>query len=272
MNKSSPESRNILIRFFSNPIVGITGSVASIIGVVLGIYFFVASKHERLLTYFVHPVKSIVATPETASKLSIYLEDKKIQSDITAAQIAFWNAGNEAIRSEHVLKPLIIRAEGNTQIIEARLRKKSREIVNLNIDRDRLDKGILTITWNILEKGDGGIIQLIYLGTPNTQITAEAIIEGQDHIQQEEFRGKILTPGEQYASHSESFYIFIFIFLGLFVFMGLVYTVKVFHRRRKGKKMFQKHDLMLAANGVMIVFMVILLFYKSRPIGPPFGF
>jgi hypothetical protein len=51
---------SMLRQFFSNPIVGVAGSIASIIGLVLAIYFYFQATHYRNLVYFVHPAKAVV--------------------------------------------------------------------------------------------------------------------------------------------------------------------------------------------------------------------
>ena len=44
--------KSVILRFFSNPIVEIAGSIASILGIFLAIYFFVESKEYPELTYY----------------------------------------------------------------------------------------------------------------------------------------------------------------------------------------------------------------------------
>lgn len=178
------------MRFFSNPIVG---SLAGIVGVSLGIYFYVQSSRHRDLTYLVHPAKAVVVKTGQASKLTVLVEGKEVLSDITVAQIAFWNAGNEPIRREHMLRPFVIRTETGVPIIEATIRKTSREVVSLELDRSRAPEGRIAASWNILERDDGGIIQVVFAGGPDTAISATAVIEGQPQIRQ--IRASEFSPG-----------------------------------------------------------------------------
>ena len=97
----------MFLRFFSNPAVGIAGSIASIIGLVLAIYFFDKSSRYRELIYLVHPANAVVVKSGQLSRLSVTLDEKTLNTDVTAAQVAFWNAGNEAIRKDNVLQPFI---------------------------------------------------------------------------------------------------------------------------------------------------------------------
>jgi hypothetical protein len=168
-----------LIRFFSNPIVG---PLLGIVGILLGIYFYAQSSRHRDLTYLVHPAKAVVVKTGQVSKLTVLVAGKEVLTDITATQIAFWNAGNEPIRREHMLRPFVIRTETGVPIIEATIRKTSREVVSLELDRSRAPEGRIAASWNILERDDGGIIQVIFARGPDTPISATAVIEGQSHI------------------------------------------------------------------------------------------
>ncbi len=151
----------ILLRFFSNPIVGIIGSLASVAGVVLAVYFYLQSERHRELTYIVNPAKTIVLKAGQTSRLSVTLDGKKFDNDLTAAQIAFWNSGNETIRRDHILKPFVIRTARDAPIIEARILKQSRDVVDITLGTTRISTGEIAVSWNILEQNDGGVIQIV---------------------------------------------------------------------------------------------------------------
>jgi hypothetical protein len=171
-----------LVRFFSNPVVGMLGSLASIVGVLLAVYFYAASVRQRDISYVVHPAKVVVVKAGQISRLEVTLDGKKLKGDVTAAQVALWNDGNESVRREHVLKPFVIRTSKSAPIIDARIIKRSRAVTGLALDNRRAEVGELVVSWNILEQNDGGVIQLVFAGSPETPISAEATIEGQPKI------------------------------------------------------------------------------------------
>jgi hypothetical protein len=171
-----------LRRFFSNPLVGVAGSIASIIGLALAIYFFIESQRNRELLYMVHPAKAVIVKSGQLSRLAVTIDGNAITADLTAAQIAFWNQGKEPIRKEHVLHAFTLRTDPKTPIIDATLRKKSRDVVHIELDKSRIKDGELMVSWNIMERDDGGIVQLIFAGDANTNIRASAVIEGQPVI------------------------------------------------------------------------------------------
>jgi len=72
----------------SRPIVGITGSFASVVRLILAIYFFSANQENRMLTFFQHPVEISILKTEQTSQLNITVDGDEIESDISAVQIA----------------------------------------------------------------------------------------------------------------------------------------------------------------------------------------
>src|ERR1035438_8534496 len=79
---------NTVMAFFRRPIVGIAGSVASIIGFALSIYFPAPSREVPELTYFVHPAKAAVVRTGQTSRLSAQFDGQNLTGDVTATQIA----------------------------------------------------------------------------------------------------------------------------------------------------------------------------------------
>lgn len=171
--------------FFSDPVVGVIGSIASIISLFLAVYFYLKAKQVRELVYQVNPAKAVVLRAGQASKLKVTFEDVVIAEDITAAQIALWNQGNQSVKPENILKPIVIYTEDNRPILEASIRKTSRDFIELALDETDIQQGRLAISWKILEQHDGGVIQLIYLGDTKTEINVDGVVEGQKKIKQQ---------------------------------------------------------------------------------------
>ena len=133
-NSDIADNRTWLMRLFSNPAVGMIASAASVLGVVLTIYFYVQSTKKRDLVYFVNPAQAVVVKMGEASNLHVLYGDRELKSDVTATQIALWNQGNDSIRPENVLEQVTIRTNPSVPILEASVRKKSRSVVDLTLD------------------------------------------------------------------------------------------------------------------------------------------
>lgn len=162
----------------------ITG-VLGIIGFVLSIYFWYEGKSSVDLNFAVHPVKAVLLQTDQSSKLKATYEGKPVEGNVTTVQVALWNKGKKSIRAEQILndrKSILISTENGIPILDATLRKSSREVVQCSINTDELPQGKLWISWKIFEQNDGCIIQIIYQGNQNNQISANGVIEGQPAI------------------------------------------------------------------------------------------
>lgn len=183
--KVSDPNKSKLIRFLSHPTVvalGLLGSIASLIGIPLALYL--SAKEYPQLTYYVHPVKAVIVKSGQTSKLKATYDEKLITTDITVAQVAIWNEGAKPIKRDTVLKPIVIHVEGDAPILEATIRTSGRDVTQLALNTDEIQQGRVSVFWNILEHKDGGIIQLIYAGSPNANIFVDGAIEGQRQIAQ----------------------------------------------------------------------------------------
>jgi hypothetical protein len=261
------KGRPRLMGFFANPVVGIAGSLASLFGVLLAVYFFIQSRRYRELVYYVNPARTVVVKTGEASRLRVLLGDRELRSDVTAAQIAIWNQGNEPIRSTNVLAPFTIRTNPPTRLLEARIRRKSREVVDISLDQTHLQDGVLAVSWNILEQGDGGVIQLVYEGQPGTQITASGVIEGQREIRQLQYSGKIRSPSEQVRLGRKFDYI-----LWAYVAFGIAMAVTgmLLDRPKKGRAL--TRIMMWIVMPSLLLGASIYMLLTSQAPEPPFGF
>jgi len=255
--------------FLSRPWIvfaGLIGALASTIALPLSVYFFFASREFPELTYLVHPVKAAVVRTGQTSHLSVQFDGEKVDRDVSAAQIAFWNAGRRPIRNDAILTPLVIQTDH--KIFEARLLKSSRDVVGLKLDSSRLSLGEVEIRWNILEKNDGGIVQIIYEGDEKTKIVVNALTEGQPKIYSLQYD---LLPAYPNISRRNAPCIFILAIatVGVASFIILSYV----KRCLKGKMTiwtYIQYSLM-TIGGIIILLAFWLLLCLNIP-GPPFGF
>lgn len=165
-----------------------TAWLAGVLGTILSIYFYIQSEKKRDLAYYVNPAQAVVVKTGESSNLHVFFGNHEpsheLTSDVTAAQIAVWNEGNESIRPDNVLRQVSIRTNPSVPILEASIRKKSRDVVNVTLDQSHLNDGVVGVQWNILEQDDEVIIQIVYAGPPTNQIQASGVIEGQGDIRQ----------------------------------------------------------------------------------------
>lgn len=261
-----------LLRFFSRPVVGIAGSIASIIGIILSLYFFVASREKPELTYFVHPAKAAVVRTGQTSRLSVKFDGQDLMSDVTAAQVAFWNAGSKPIRTNTILSPLVIRTANKGRILEAKLRKTSRDVTQIVLDSSRLGAGEVNIGWNILEQNDGGVLQIVYAGDETVDIQVQAVLEGQPEITKLKYGAELRTPSDEYARRRGIWaqlpnYLIIAMSAALIPFQ-IWFLIR---RHRRGQKL-RSLDWVMSLQITVMFGLGITAWLAQRPPEPPFGF
>lgn len=196
MNNNTAQERGKILKFFSYPIVGIIGTSASLLGLLLGIYFYFSSKEERELVYFINPVRTEIVKKGDFSRLNIYYDSLKIHTDVTAIQIAFWNEGDLPIKKENILKNIEINIPA--EFLEVTVRKVSRDVTHFALDANNFNTKKIGLIWDILEEDDGGVIQIIYAGKSDLDISITGVIEGQKVINEYEYSGEIKSASEQF--------------------------------------------------------------------------
>lgn len=160
----------------------IFGSIATIIGLVLSIYFYQAAQVKPLLTFGVHPLKTELQRPDFDKELGFIYKGKPIESEgITSVQVSIWNAGTRSIRDSDVLDPFRLVMPDRSAILSVRAKKTSRPISGFEVlgDQEDYKSGICRLKWRILEPGDGAVLQIIYAGVARRDPTLEGAVEGQ---------------------------------------------------------------------------------------------
>ena len=160
------------------------GHIIGILGILLGCFFYLRSLSDPELVYYVDPAKLTVVRAGQSSKIIVKIDGDTVERDVTAAQIYIWNKGEDSIRKENLLSPLIISTGHKNPILDARIKNVSREIIGVEIDQSEINNdqseinnGKLGLDWKILEQDDGFAIQLIYYGDENDAIMLSATVE-----------------------------------------------------------------------------------------------
>ncbi len=175
MKREEKPASSKLRRFLYHPIYGPLGLFVTFTLFFVGLY----NIPSRELRFSIYPARMTILKLQQTSLLDVYYKKEKIDSDVTAIQIGMWNSGKHEINNEDILEPITIYTEPTIPILEASIKKTSRELVNLSLDKSTLEKGSLAVTWKILEKGDGGLIQIIYAGDTTVLFKVKGTIKGQ---------------------------------------------------------------------------------------------
>ena len=261
---------------FSNPIFGVLSFLFSIVSIILAIIFYLNSQAERELTCFIHPSRTQIVKAGQISELSIKYLDKEIKTDVTILQLAIVNRGKMAIHKWDILNPLEIILDNKTPILDAKLIRISSKETELKLIDSLKYQGILSFNWKILERDEGGLIQIIYSGNPNVNIFNKGKIEGQKKINCTEvaFNPNSNNKGLLFILKSEMSLIFFGIFMVAGILMSLLLT---WIEKTKGKEklniksLFNFYFNKTSSYGILIgllisvIVMLILFFQFLQP-------
>jgi hypothetical protein len=162
-------------------VINYTCYACTLISVPLAIFLYLQSVAERAPTYYVSPHRARIVDTSLSAPLQVQYKGKDLNSDVTAATVYVWNNGKLPIKAEDVLEPITVQLEEGCQILDSRLLKVSRPVTKLAI-ADPV-KNTLPVSFNILERGDGAAIQIIYAGKPDTTIVVRGTVVGAEpHI------------------------------------------------------------------------------------------
>jgi hypothetical protein len=264
----------LILDIFKNPIVGLLGSVASIISLILAVYFYIAAAEKKELTYYVHPAKTSVVNIQDVGKFEVLFDGKPIEKNVSIARVAFWNAGRKPIIKNDILKKLEIETNSGP-ILETRIEKISRDVINLEIDKSNYNQNKIQIAWDVLEENDGACIQIVYVGDTNAFITAKSTIVGQGEIKHLEFGDKIKTPTEQYDQNRSRNKLLGFLLLGA----GFVFVCLQIYFVWDWKKSFGEYDNLFKKSSIfsyiqILFFWGLSIYYLffNKTYFTPFGF
>lgn len=190
---------------FSHPVVGVVGTIASVISIPLAVWFYCRSVPTRELAVVEPPVRSVFVNRDAPAALEVRANGAPvIQKDVFAVQLAIWNRGNQSIRPENVLEPLTFVPQGGTKVLDAQVLRRTRDICGIGL-QVLPDGGGAGVRWNILEPGDGAIVQLVLMGDQSCGVGVTGTIEGGGRPSYVHISGTSEKGNKQLWSASKSF-------------------------------------------------------------------
>ena len=174
-------------------IEGLLTKLNLIAAIPLTLALFFLSIRSRELSVYINPARTIIAPSGQRSDLHFVYKGHEVTTDVTAIQVGLWNAGNEPIRTEHILEPIIIETVPKVPILDAEVHFVTRRVVGPNLDTKALADGALGVSWKILEPNDGMVIQLVVAGPTRESLICRGLVEGQRSIKTVEHRAFLST-------------------------------------------------------------------------------
>lgn len=259
-----------------HPILMVGSFGITLVALVVMVVLFFVSQSEGNLVYAINPVRTRIVTLGQTSGLEVRLRGIDLGPvDITATQIAIWNAGDASIRRYNILRTVEIYTDPSVRILEASIVSSSRDLditdIALEESPDLWNKGVIPLSWNILERNDGASIQIMYLGTPDVEINVRGLIESSGEIEEVGQDIKIKSAAEQYKSSKPPWYIYVIIAsMPVFATAMLIrdFRKDLVKKKRVGVAISIANSALLF--GVAVYF--LFSFLGKGTMKPPFGF
>ena len=156
-----------------SPIFSIASLVIGLIGIALAIYF---GTQYPYLTYHFHPYEyKVVSSKHKNPSLKIMYEGQEVKDDVCIIRYYFKNTGRKPVRKDDILGDKLVKIQfpEDIKLLEVKIVDESRSEIGLAINESQLSKGIVLFDWDILEKGDGFILQFMYEGSIDNSASIE---------------------------------------------------------------------------------------------------
>lgn len=257
-----------------HPIIVAVVGTATIVGTLLTVYVYMYGEALPDLYCLVSPTATVVVRQGEVAGLKLSHEGKDVEEDITAIQVAVWNAGKAPIRRGDILEPIRLRLRAR-RIIEASVRHETRSVVRMapEVIHGEDDLGdIVEVSFEILEKGDGGIIQIVCFGDESVDVEASGIVVGQPQLKQSN-AWKGWKPDIR-PRNVPIVFVFLLIFIAVFnILKEIRDLLRVVRKRGPGRERLTTVLITLCLIGVFVVALWLGMFgdRNTDPL-PPFPF
>lgn len=224
---------DLLMQILKSPLCNGLGIFIGLLGAVLTLFAWLTTIRERKPVFLVDNDRISIIDRKNISPSDLRILDSnqlEIDDDINLVKFYFFNSGRKTIFQKDQLEKLKISfANKDAKIISFRILKQSRKISKINLIRHSDNQ--LYIDFDLLEKNDGILAQIIYQGPINTPLKPHGLIleskitymeakkvERLGYIEKPTIKNfsRLLATGVPYIVFiALQFFIFVPIFLGL---------------------------------------------------------
>ena len=162
----------------ANPWFTLLSFLIAIIGVITAVFFYYRGKKVKSPCYAIRSFNIVRDLVSKIESLEMLYDGKPIRN-LTVTKIAFWNAGRDTINNEDIptTEPLIIRIGRGCKILDAKIHSVKNPANRLFISTSD-DQLSCKIEFEYLDKGEGGVFQLIHTDINDINIEVQGLIKG----------------------------------------------------------------------------------------------
>lgn len=146
-----------------DPVWQFIGTVIGIIALLASIFFYVQSQQlKSLQIVFLANVSAVVIDDVVENKIQINYEDKKVDN-LSLLTVKVKNIGNQSIRPEDYVEPILFSFPEQSEIIESSVITSIPENIDL---KATVVKNTATLSTSLLNAGDEVIVRFVVINVP----------------------------------------------------------------------------------------------------------
>ena len=160
--------------FVADPLVLFALGVAGLVAFVFG-YFL--SRKTREPTWAWYSANLMAGLTTQYAGLTVRFGDTTIDS-FSVSKVAFWNDGRETIDASDMAKPVVITMPQTVRLLGCDVIYRTAEVTKFTASIRPGEGRVVEIGFEFLDKGQGGVVQIIHDGPANPALTVGGYIKG----------------------------------------------------------------------------------------------
>ncbi len=158
--------------------ISIGSCILTVFAIILAVFFYIKSRRNKRPVYIKRSANIIQDFSSKLSDLIIKYKNETV-INLTITKITFWNDGRETINNTDIAEadPIRILASSDTKILSAKVIYCSNPANRFCIS-DIEDGNSFKLSFDYIDKNEGGIVQIIHTGKSSQDINVKGIIKG----------------------------------------------------------------------------------------------
>lgn len=166
--------------FAGSPWLNLLFLVVGLVSFVASIYFYIASRKDKLPVYVVKVFRLIKNNVGAIENLALRYQDKPIRS-LSVGKVALWNRGRETINRVDIANAdrLRVALAGNGEVLAAKISFVRRGVNNISLSTE---SNAVYVEFDFLDNLDGCVLDVYFTG--ESSLTVRGTIKGASGIKQ----------------------------------------------------------------------------------------
>ena len=170
-----------IMEFTVSPWIGFLSLLVAVLGIFCTVHFFLKSRKRKKPRYALRSTNLVRDFTNQLDALEMTYEAQRI-SNLTVSRLAFWNEGRDTIDSSDVAEadPLLIITKDDSEVLDCSVLSTTSEANRMRAKRCE-DRKSIKITFDFLDQGEGGVVQILHTGQSSSDLVLEGTVKGAGH-------------------------------------------------------------------------------------------